>query len=154
MAKYFLKSIDGPRGQEGYPYKDGLVHFAENRQSECERFKKCSGFVLYETWGRGGRNEGGAKTVFAYGTIADDQPLESEVEPLNRDGKLFPYAAKINPPKRVDPKVGIPQREVEGIINKKIRQSRGGIIEIAEKNWFTILCTKLDEIHHNQNLPQ
>ena len=64
MADYYIKYIDGPRGQEGYPFGDGLVHFAEDQEKRCEDFKTCTGFLLYETEGRG-KGGNGAKSIFS-----------------------------------------------------------------------------------------
>lgn len=140
MADYYIKTIDGPEGQKGYPYK-GLIHFAKDEERYCEQFKKCSGFLIYETVGKK-RNGKGAKAVFAYGVIDSNQP--SYIVPIESNGKIFPYAVKVKLQKIVDPKNGIPFKKFYEITNIRVLLSHGGIKEI-NKEHFKTLCGELDK---------
>ena len=64
---YYIKTIWGPHG-DWYP-KGKFIEFPIKCKNASEKFKECSGFLIYET----GREENGCrgrKTVFATGKIS------------------------------------------------------------------------------------
>ncbi len=96
---YYIKNIWGPGGQKGYPQKN-QIDFAEGQKKAAERFGECSGFLLYET-GHCEGNKIGAKSIFAYGTVAFpeiifDQYARKHGESIGVVERSFPYLVKIN----------------------------------------------------------
>lgn len=142
MNEYFIKIIDGPEGQKGYP-KDNLIHFTT--KNSCERFKECGGFLIYET---GGYNQKeGLMTIYAYGSIDPEQP--QYIKPVEARGRHYPYGVKVKLSKHIPPKNGVPLDKIREITKIKKFQRPGGILKIT-KEQFDDLCTDLDK--RSQNL--
>lgn len=146
---YYIKTIWGPGGQEGYPEKN-RVNFAEKQMKAAERFCECSGFLLYET-GHCGNGKTGAKTIFAKGIITSSEvAFETETEEFR--GRKFPYFVKVELKTRINPLYGIPISMVRKIIEKKHEnmQRHGGLIEITKKQ-FEKICLELNNREFQKN---
>jgi len=135
MSNYYIKYVWGPHAQEGYP-DENLIHFAEKQERACRRFRKCNGFLLYET---GSKENGktGAKAIYAQGIIALNQ--QKSVKKERSRNKEFPYAVKVVLRKRINPEDGISLekiKEITGVINI---QRKGGLLEITEKQYKKLL---------------
>lgn len=141
MAQYYIKFIDGPNGQNGYPNKEKLIHFANGRKKLCEQFKKCSGFLLYET-GSKESNKRGARRIYACGFVNSKQP--GHCYPIQSRGRSFPYAVKVNLQKIIDPKIGISLDRMREITHVEILRHMGGLLSITKKQ-FDQLCSELEK---------
>ena len=140
MADYYIKYIYGPRGQI-YPDEENLVHFAEGQEKLCERFKNCSGFLLYETGGK--QSKEGAMCIYAYGVV--DLNQSAFHSPTRAKDKSFPHAVKVHLQKRVDPLNGIPLSKIREITGVKVMLYRGGLLSIT-KEQFDELRSELDKL--------
>jgi len=71
--QYYIKYIWGPAGQRGYPNDtNNVITFAEGGEKQCERFRNCAGFLLYET-GHSDKDLKGAKAIYARGIVDTNQ---------------------------------------------------------------------------------
>ena len=136
---YFIKSIWGPAGQNGYP-KHGKVEFSDKRSAE--RFSECSGFFLYETGHKEGDKKG-ARSIFAVGSIKNPKIFKEETTYLAKEEwakKEFPYYIKITLSKRVEPNHGVPLSKIREILNSpgEDMQRHGGIIKITKTQFDKI----------------
>ncbi len=142
MSDYYIKYITGPGGQMGYPENNGyLVAFAPRQEKPCNRFKECDGFLLYETGHKTG-DRAGAKAIYARGVVAVDQSSFINL-PEFGVGEKWPYVVKVNIQKRVDPAKGVPQKRIEEIVGKKLRDKPGGIWKITKEE-FDALSSELN----------
>lgn len=138
MNNYYIKYITGPYGQLSYHKNDDdPIAFASKQEKPCNRFRECDGFFLYET----GHNKG-ARAIYARGVIAAN-PSCIKI-PESGIKEEWPYAVKVILQARINPLNGIPLHKIEKIIEKKLRNQRGGILKIT-KEQFDILSSELDK---------
>lgn len=134
MSDFYIKYIYGPAGQtKNYP-NEGVIHFAEGQEKACERFVKCKSFLVYETGSKEDKIKG-VKKIYAYGIPVPNQSCLLLKKPTFRQGKQFPYAAKIILKKRVNPKDGIPLDTIRKITGVKNIQRHGGLLKITEQQF-------------------
>lgn len=142
MNTYYIKYITGPGGQQGYPENRGnLIAFKIGEEKACDRFKKCDGFLIYET-GHSTRGKIGAKAIYARGVIAEDQTSFLHL-PGFGVGEEWPYVTKVVLEKRVNPIDGVPLKRIEEIIEKRLAVKHGGIWKITDDQ-FDKLSSELE----------
>ena len=128
---YYIKYIWGPRGQQGYPENnDNVVAFAEGSEKQCERFRNCAGFLLYETYGY--EKLKGAGAIYAWGVIGSDQKHLNIREDIGAGGKRWSCGVRVILKKRVDPKDGIPLIKIRELTGMGNIQRNGGLLKITE----------------------
>ena len=134
----------GPRADR-YPEKDkgGVISFVIDHPKQAEKFKECDGFFLYET-GYKENDQIGAKTIYAYGQIADNQRGEDLGRNYITRGKEFGCGVRVNINKRVKSEDGISISRLRKLGIKQF-QAPGGLIKIADEQ-FVILKKELDKI--------
>ena len=143
--QYYIKYIWGPGGQQGYPSDiDNVIAFAERSEKQCERFRDCAGFLLYET-GHGNKDFKGAKAIYAWGIVNPNQEnLSISRENIEEaGGKRWTSGVRVILKKRVDPKEGIPLNEIKKLTGMGNVQRRGGILSITEDQ-FKVLQGMLE----------
>ena len=126
--QYYIKYIWGSRGQS-YP-DDNIVHFAEGSEKQCERFRNCAGFLLYET-----KKLKGAGAIYAWGIVDSDQGDLNIEENIGAGGKRWLCGVKVILKKRIDPKDGIPLKKIKELTDVRIIQRRGGLLLISENQF-------------------
>lgn len=136
--KYYIKYIWGPAGQQGYPSDiNNVINFAEGSEKQCERFKNCAGFLLYET-GHGNKDLKGAKAIYAYGVVSPNQNNLGLRPEDKKGGKHWTSGVRVILKKRVDPKKGILLKKIKELTNIRIIQARGGLLAITEYQFETL----------------
>ena len=131
MKKYYIKTIWGPAGQEGYPENNNNeIEFADGQKSRAEAFLGCAGFLLYET---GHRENGvtGTKAIYAYGRIISEKLLTKK---KISNSKVFLYHVKVEL-KRIGPELWVPLKTVRKIRRKKNMQAKGGLIKVSAQQF-------------------
>ena len=141
---YYIKTMWGPRADR-YPEKDkgGVIFFPTNYPKQKEKFKKCDGFFLYET-GCKENDEIGAKAIYAYGQIADNQTGKDLERDYIARGKEFSRGVRVDINKRVRSKDGISISQLRELGIKQF-EAQGGLIKITDEQ-FLILKKELDKI--------
>ena len=139
--QYYIKYIWGPRGQS-YP-DNNIVHFAEGSEKQCERFRNCAGFLLYETYGY--EKLKGARAIYAWGVIDSDQGNLNIKRDIGAGGKRWLYGVRVIFKKRINPKDGISSKEIKKLTDIRIIQRRGGLLQISE-NQFKKLREMLETL--------
>jgi len=137
--QYYIKYIWGPAGQQGYPNDiNNVITFAEGGEKQCERFRNCAGFLLYET-SHSIKGLKGAKAIYARG-IVDPNQNNLGIKPGNigAGGKRWTSGVRIILKKRVDPKEGIPLNKIKELTSIRIIQRRGGLLSITEDQFKTL----------------
>jgi hypothetical protein len=129
MGEYYIKTIWGPGGQEGYP--EDIMHLS-NRKS-AERFSQCVGFLVYET-GQKKDNKKGTKAIFAQGLIKNPKIK------TNSGNSRFPFYVEITINKRTEPDHGVPLSKIRKILNSpnEHMQRWGGLIKITKEQFDKI----------------
>lgn len=142
MANYFIKYVWGPAGQEGYPEKNGfyfakdIIHFAEGSEKQCERFKNCAGFLLYET-GHSHSSLKGAMAIYAWGVVSPDQE-NLNICPGHARDKCFVSGVRVILNKKLNPKNGVPLKKIKELTSVRNMQRRGGLLLITEEQFETL----------------
>lgn len=129
--QYYIKYIYGPRGQS-YP-DNNIVHFAEGSEKQCERFRNCAGFLLYETYGY--EKLKGAKAIYARGVIDSDQGKLNINRDIGAGGKRWSCGARVILKKRINPKDGISLKKIKELTGVGNMQRRGGLLPISENQF-------------------
>lgn len=133
--QYYIKYIWGPAGQENYPEKsDNVICFAEGSEKQCERFRNCAGFLLYET-SHSNKDLKGAKAIYAMGVIDSDQGNLNINRDIEAGGKRWLCGVRVILEKRMDPKDGIPLKKIKELTDVRIIQRRGGLLLISENQF-------------------
>jgi len=136
--QYYIKYIWGPAGQQGYPNDiNNVITFAEGGEKQCERFRNCAGFLLYET-SHSNKDLKGAKAIYARGTVGPNQD-NLGIRPGDiKGGKRWTSGVRVILKKRVDPKEGIPLNKIKELTGIRIIQARGGLLSITEYQFKTL----------------
>lgn len=129
--QYYIKYIWGPHGQS-YP-DNNIVHFAEDSEKQCERFKNCAGFLLYETYGY--EKLKGAGAIYAWGVIDSDQKNLNIREGTGAGGKRWLCGVRVILKKRTGPKDGIPLTKIRELTGVGNIQRKGGLLQITENQF-------------------
>lgn len=136
MTSYYIKYVWGPAGQEGYPennefyFAKDIIHFSEGSENQCERFKNCTGFLLYET-GHSHSDLKGAMAIYAWGVVNPNQENLNIIPGRARE-KCFASGVRVILKKRLDPKNGIPLKKIKELTGVGGMQRRGGLLPITE----------------------
>lgn len=136
--QYYIKYIWGPAGQQGYPNDtNNVITFAEGSEKQCERFKNCAGFLLYET-SHGNKDLKGTKAIYAHGIVGPNQDNLGLRPGDKKGGKRWTSGVRVILKKRVDPKEGIPLNKIKELTGIRIIQARGGLLSITKDQFKTL----------------
>ena len=153
MNEYFIKVVDAPglahmvrnEGKDEAP-----VEFSHRARNQCDRFSKCTGFLLYEKY----RREGGmgSKRIFARGCIKI--PLDIRPSNCRVEGKVFSIEVMTIIDKTIPANQhhhGLSIQEINKIcqdLNFRPRQKLGGLYPIG-KIQFDVLGAELNHRINN-----